>query len=254
MKKTIIFDIDGTAINSPSQKLPTQRLIQAIAQLKNDYHICAATGRVWTFAKPVLQSLQLTDPCVISAGTQICDPKTGKILWQKVIDEKALNNAVQLFKEYPEIKILFNDCTEDDYLNGGILPKDLRINDSVYFLEQIFVPENIAPEIHKKLNTIEGITCVMVVAQKPGCKDLHIINKNATKEHAIAELLKLLQTDKKDTIGIGDGHNDLHLFNAVNQKMAVGNAVPDLKAHADVVIDNVTNDGMAKYLETLVKN
>lgn len=254
MKKAIIFDLDGTAIDSPTQKLPTNSLIDVIQRIKDIYYLSAATGRVWTFAKPVLQGLKLTDPCIISAGTQICDPVTGKILWEKTMEESSLYKALEIFKQYPEFKLLSNDGTENDYLYGGILPKDFTVKEPIYFLEQIFVPDMIAKEICDKLNTINGIICVMVVAQRPGCRDLHIINKFATKEHTIGELLKLLHITKKDTIGIGDGYNDIHLFNAVNYKVAMGNAVPELKSVADKVIDSVKNDGMAEYLKTLLSD
>ena len=92
----------------------------------------------------------------------------------------------------------------------------------------------------------------MVLAQKPGCRDLHFINEFATKEHTIAELLKHLHIDKKDTIGVWDGHNDIHLFNAVGYKIAMGNAVEDLKQRADIIIGNVQDDGLATYLESLL--
>lgn len=53
-------------------------------------------------------------------------------------------------------------------------------------------------------------------------------------------------------IGIGDGANDIHLFNAVGLKVAMGNAVPSLKEKADIVIGHVTDDGLAQYFEDLV--
>ena len=252
MKKAIIFDLDGTAIDSPLQKLPTDKLINTIQQLKGKYYLSAATGRVWTFAKPVLQSLKLIDPCIISAGTQICDPVSGKILWQKTIDEISLHKAIEILQQYPELKLLYNDGTEDDYLYGGILPKDFIVKEPVYFLEQIFVPDKIAAEICNKLNKIDGVICVMVVAQRPGCRDLHVINKSATKEQTIGELLKLIRVPKENTIGIGDGYNDIHLFNAVNYKIAMGNSVPELKSRADKIINSVKIDGMTEYLQTLI--
>lgn len=252
MKKAIIFDIDGTAIDSPTQKLPSENLTNVIEKLKNKYYICAATGRVWSFVKPVLKCMKLTDPCIISAGTQICNPVTGEILWQKTVDKKALNQAIEIIKQYPEYKILYNDNTEHDYFYGGINPKKISIKEPVYFFEQIFIPDKVAIEIYNKLSKIEEIACVMVVAQKPGHRDLHIINKSATKEHSVAELLKIINVEKNDTIGIGDGHNDIHLFNAVQYKVVVDNAVPELKIMADKVIDSVSNDGMTKYFETLI--
>ncbi|QQR79105.1 MAG: HAD family phosphatase [Candidatus Moraniibacteriota bacterium] len=250
-KKAIIFDLDGTAIDSPVQKLPTESLKQAIRAAQERYFLSSATGRVWSFAKPVLQALGLTDPCIISAGTQICNPVTGNILWQKNIDPSALVQVVSIFCEYPEWKLLFNDGTEEDYFHGGVFPKDFSTPDPVYFLEQVFVPDTLAAELFGKLSSIAGITCVMVVSQKPGLKDLHIVNSEATKEQAVAQLLGILGSSKDDAIGIGDGHNDMHLFNAVGYRVAMGNAIPELKNVSDEIIGSVKEDGLARYLRSL---
>jgi hydroxymethylpyrimidine pyrophosphatase-like HAD family hydrolase len=39
MKKLIIFDIDGTAVDSPSKKIPSQRLIKQIERLSTKFLI-----------------------------------------------------------------------------------------------------------------------------------------------------------------------------------------------------------------------
>lgn len=132
--KAIIFDIDGTAINSPTQKIPSDRLIQAVRKIEKDYFVCAATGRVWTFAEPVLKGLSLTDPCIISAGTQICNPTTGEILWQCDIDKADLESALKIASEYSDYRVLYNDNDEEAYLNGGLEVSTLQVNEPVYFL------------------------------------------------------------------------------------------------------------------------
>lgn len=249
--KAIILDLDGTVVDSPLQKLPSKRLVKALRKLQKDYFICSATGRVWSFAQPLLKALKLIDPCVISAGTQICDPVTGKILWQKTIDEEVLRRVIKLLRKYPDWKLLYNDGTEDDYFNGGAYPNDFIADEPVYFLEQVFIPDTTAQEIYQKLGKVKGITCVMVTAQKPGCRDLHIVNSEATKEQALAKLLKMIKVDRKNSIGVGDGSNDIHLFNAVEYRVAMGNAVEDLKNMADEVIGNVEKDGLVDYFDKL---
>ena len=112
------------------------------------------------------------------------------------------------------------------------------------------MPDAIAEEVYRILTQIEGIAVVIVVSRNPGCRDIHVVHASATKEHAIAELLKLLRVDRNDTIGIGDGYNDIHLFNAVNSKVAMGNAVPELNKSADKNIGLVSEDGLAQYLAT----
>lgn len=250
-KEVIIFDLDGTAINSPKQKLPSERLVKAANSLKSHFFLCAATGRVWSFASPVLQSLQLTDPCIISAGTQICDPVTGKILWEKCIDNSNLNLVLDVFRQFPEYKLLYNDGTEDDYFNGGVYPENFVAKEPVYFLEQVFIPDIVAQNIFNKLQSISGVTCVMVTAQKPGFRDLHIVHNAATKEFAVAELLRIINIPSEATIGVGDSYNDVHLFNAVKYKVAMGNAIPELKSMADEVIGPVVDDGLSTYFEKL---
>jgi len=250
-RRAIIFDIDGTAINSPSQKVPSDRLITIVRKIESDYYVCAATGRVWSFAEPILQGLSLVDPCIISAGTQICNPATGEILWQCDIDSLDVEAVVAVAKEYPSYKVLYNDNDEDAYLGGGLDIAGLELDRPVYFFELIFVPQDIAPEIVAKLSAIEGIAVTLAVAQRVGFNDIHITNRNATKEHAIAELLSIMNISRANTIGIGDGHNDIHLFKAVNHKVAMGNAVDELKSIANETIGLVTNDGFAEYLEKL---
>lgn len=251
MKPAIILDLDGTAVDSPEQKLPSQRLIAAVKNLLPKYHISSATGRNWTYGKSVIQALGLTDPCIISAGTQICDPQTGKILWQQTIPPQVVKQVVEVLNKYPDYKMLFNDYVEEEYLEGGTYPKDFTTNQDVYLMESIFLPEELSYKIQDEIKAIDGVTCVMVVAQKPGTRDLHIVNEQATKEHAVQELLKMLGVDKSHTTGVGDGHNDLDVFKAVGHKVAMGNAVPELKAEADEVIGDVKDDGLAGWMEGL---
>lgn len=250
-EKVIIFDIDGTAIDSPKQKLPSSDLVRATKEIESQFYLSAATGRVWTFAKPVLQGLRLVDPSIISAGTQICNPVTGEILWQKNIPDESLGKVVEIFKTNPDYKLLHNDGTEEDYFYGGVSPKDFTHEEPVYFLEQVFVPDLIASRLYEKLGNVKGITSVMVNSQRPGCRDIHIVNNLATKEQAVAELLKLLGVKRENSIGVGDSYNDVHLFNAVGHKVAMGNSISELRNVADETIGFVEEDGLAQYLHSL---
>lgn len=253
-QKAIIFDLDGTAIDSPIQKVPTPRLAKATQKLQDSYYLCAATGRCWSFAEPVLKGLDLEDLCIISGGTQICNPKTGEIVWQKDIDPQALKEVVSIFMKNGTQKLIFNDYTEDDYFHAGTFPKDFDVNQKVNWLSQSFVPDELATKMEPELSAVGGVTCVMVVSQKPGCRDMHIVNELATKEHAIAELLSRLGVDRLNTIGIGDGHNDIDLFTAVDTKVAMTNAVESLKSEAEIIIGDVKDDGLAAYFEELASS
>ncbi len=251
--KVIILDLDGVVVDSPKQKLPSKELVKATKELIKDYYICAATGRVWTFTKDILQMLDLQDPCIISAGTQIVKPQTGEVVWQKSLKKEMVDRVIKLLREYPDYKLMYNDSDSREYFFGGTHAKDFKAKEPVYVINFIFVPDELAKEIAERLNKIDGVVCIMAVAQKPGMRDLHITNSQATKEQAIKELLQMIKVKKENTIGVGDGHNDINLFKAVGRKIAMGNAVEDLKKTADVVIGSVKDDGLVDYFKTLIK-
>lgn len=249
--KALIFDIDGTAIGSPAQKVPTERLNASVRAIESEYYICAATGRPWPFAQPVLQGMGLVDPCIISGGTQICDPQDGTILWQCNIEVQDVEAIKAVLMKSPGYGLIINDFSEADYFAGGFNPSDLDTTKEVYFADYIFVPNEEASKIADELQKIASISCLLGTSQKPGHKDIHMTNKVATKEHAVAELLSRIHVARKDTYGFGDALNDTHLFNAVQVKVAMGNAIPELKAMADEVIAPVNEDGLAQYFERL---
>jgi Cof subfamily protein (haloacid dehalogenase superfamily) len=253
MKKTsaLIFDVDGTAIDSPAQKIPSQRLSKSIRAIEDTYYICAATGRPWPFAEPVLRGLNLIDPCIISGGTQICDPQSGEILWQCDIEPEDVKAVKNILLGYSKYHLIINDFSEAEYHQGGFPVSELDVDKDIFFIDFIYIPESEAKEIADKIRTIEGVTCTLATAHNAGQNDIHITNKAATKEHAVAELLNRVQVDKKNTYGFGDALNDVHLFRAVAQKIAMGNAVPELKELADEVIGVVSQDGLAEYFERL---
>lgn len=249
--KALIIDIDGTAIDSPIQKAPTQRLIDATRAIEDEYYVCAATGRTWSTGKPVIRSLSLVDPCVISGGTQICDPRTGEILWQCNISKSDMEVVKSTLMEYPEYGVIMNDFSQEDYESGGIPIDQLDIKQDMFFVVYPYVPLEVATVIANKLRALQGIKCLLGTSQREGYKDIHITNSAATKEHAIAELLTRLKVGRQNTWGFGDALNDIHLFNAVDTKVAMGNAIQELKDQADEVIAPVSEDGLAQYFESL---
>lgn len=224
-QKIIIFDLDGTAIDTPERQAPSKRLIDAIHSAKSSYHLCAATGRVWSFAQPVLRSLGLVDPCIISAGTQICNPLSGKVLWETVIEPKAIQAVVVGLRKYPTYTVLYNDYDESTYFHGASMPLSFASDMPIHFLGILFVPEDKARVVAGSFSSIDGITSTLALSQRPGFIDILITHKEATKEHAVAKLLEILGATRENAIGIGDGLNDVHLFNAVDRKIAMGNAV-----------------------------
>lgn len=75
--------------------------------------------------------------------------------------------------------------------------------------------------------------------------------KNSDKRIAVELVLDKLGLTKADAIGFGDGDNDLAMFAAVAQGIAMENATDNLKAEAAFVTDIAESDGLAKALGRL---
>lgn len=98
--KMLIFDLDGTAIPNRQDGLPTDHLVKVVDKLKKTMKVCIATGRPLFQAKPIIANLHITDPSIISGGTQIIDPITEKILWEKDIEKSLVRKILKTVSPY----------------------------------------------------------------------------------------------------------------------------------------------------------
>jgi hydroxymethylpyrimidine pyrophosphatase-like HAD family hydrolase len=55
----------------------------------------------------------------------------------------------------------------------------------------------------------------------------------------------------EDVYAFGDGLNDIEMIKGVGTGVAMGNAVEELKRHADLVTADVADDGISKALSKL---
>lgn len=75
----------------------------------------------------------------------------------------------------------------------------------------------------------------------------------AHKGYGLEYLCRYLGIDQKDVIAVGDQHNDISMIQAAGLGVAVQNALPEVKAAADIVTE-ATNDqnAIAEILEKYV--
>jgi hydroxymethylpyrimidine pyrophosphatase-like HAD family hydrolase len=241
--KAIIFDLDGTAIPNKANAQPSTDLIQAIYEGQKTLILSAATGRPFPAAKDILQTLELASPCIVAAGTQIVNPQTSEVLWEAQIEDSDIQEILLICHPYHyQIKI------RDEPLGKGKPAADRDIHGSVNVLYVIGCAPADAKDILERLASIPTVSASGVISWTGNGIDIHVTHRDATKEHAVAELLRILGIVRNDVIGVGDGDNDIHLFNAVGLKVAMGNATDLLKSLADAVCDSVEDEGLAKII------
>lgn len=76
--------------------------------------------------------------------------------------------------------------------------------------------------------------------------------EEASKGKALEALAEHLGIRRDEIACIGDGENDLSMFEASGLKIAMGNAADSLKMRADYVAGTNSNDGAAKAIEQYV--
>lgn len=245
--EAIVFDLDGTAIINAQDVLPSERLIKTIKAAGVSFKLCAATGRPISSAKKILDTLGLVDPCVISAGTEIVDPRTGEMLWECDIEPDDVQRVLEICGPYPYELLIRNEL-----VGKGTTAKERRVTEPVNVMYLMQCSEADATKILETLASVPTISVSGVTSWTGKDIDIHITHKEATKEHAIAKLLEMIGVAKDKVIGVGDANNDVHLFKSIGLKVAMGNATDLLKSQADVVCEAVEDDGLAKIIEEML--
>lgn len=272
MKKVIFIDIDGTLVGFDS-KAP-QTAIDAIRQTrKNGNLVFICTGRSNPEILPSIRDIGFDG--IIGAGGAYIEIDN-QVVKHETLPESTVRELLELFRKekigcYLETNngLFSNDyCISSihDNLLAGLpdtpevkektlsqvewftsLLKDMRNHELEYnqinkicFINKNYPFESIERDFGEKVELHHST--IPQYGQNSGEAGV----KNQDKYAAITFVLDYLDLDKTDSIGLGDGDNDIAMFSAVGLGIAMANGTDKLKAVADDVTDAVDEDGLAK--------
>lgn len=244
--KALFLDLDGTTVLY-QQPQATLKVRGAIRNADKLVKVCLATGRVLSQVKPIISDLELSGLCIIANGIQIYDPKNGQIIRQTGIPPQMVTPVFQLLTSYHLEIRQFNGIIDLPY-HGEQTDRPIL---------SLYAPElmnGLADEIIDKLNALGKLSAHKMSKPKEDTVGLEICHSEASKLHAISVVAKLLQINTHEMIGVGDSYNDFPLLMACGLKIAMGNAVPELKAIADYIAPPVEEDGVATVIEKFILN
>lgn len=247
--KIIFFDLDGTLID-PATKAISPKIRQTVKQLRaQGIKVCAVTGRpcaslpdfgdlefdvMATFngcfcytADAVLYSNPISKQdvqTVLANATAL-----GRPVSVAVRDRMAANGIDQDLSDYYRVPGLTLTVAEDfeDACKEDIYQIMLGYKES--YRDAI----------------LRNTTGVKLAISWERAVD--VIPATGGKGCAIAQILKHFGFATDDAIAFGDSFNDLEMLQAVGKGIAMGNAVPQLKAVADEVCGSVAEDGVYHY-------
>ncbi len=244
--KVLLCDVDGTLIPNKENGLPSRKVIKAIQKANEHILVGVATARSYWQISHILDLVPFTAPCVITGGAQVIDPKTRKTFSEKGI---SIEDVVTIAAIGYSLRITFTVADRDgerpyDKKNIPTSPLDLYTN---------AMSVKKADEFIRLISHISTVSMHKALAWG-NTDNVHvtIAHPKATKNDGVAEVAKILGISTREIIGVGEGYNDFPFLMACGLKIAMGNAVEDVKAIADHVAPTVDNDGVAYAIEKFV--
>ena len=243
--KALILDVDGTLIPNKRDGMPSEKVKNAIAKASKLIHVGVATSRPYFILSHIVEHLKLSGPSIIVGGAQIIDTTSKKILFEQPLLKEDIFKVADILKKSPVQFTVFDDGKDI------IFSKHYKPKNPLQLWIHTLTPLQ-ADSYIDGLSHISTVDVYRLPSWEKGKVDIGINHSSATKQHGILEITKLLKIETHDIIGVGDGDNDFPLLMACGLRVAMGNAVDDLKAIADYIAPSVENDGVADVIEKFV--
>ncbi len=241
-----MLDLDGTLILNQKGGLPSVAVTNAITKAKKHVHICLATSRPYIYAAGILDHLSLSGYSVINGGSQIINTKTRDFVWEQPMDQADIAILSDILTK-EGISFWFTNDNTNIHPPFRSIPKRVF---QIYIGADFTNPQ--ADNLIAKISHLPGIAAHKVPSWNKGFFCITITHAKATKQHGVFEVAKLLGIQTHDMIGVGDGYNDFPLLMSCGLKVAMGNAVPELKEIADYIAPTVENDGVVDIINKFI--
>ncbi len=244
--KALVFDLDGTAIPKRPDGMPSSVVVEAVREAKKVCTVSVATGRPYSLCQKIVDALEIDDLCILNGGTHLYSRKSSDYVWKQEIDELVLQELFFKLRKFGKY-----DVADEKRLER--VPLSQYITSEPVALSCIFSTTKAdSEEIKSIVNSFGSITANSTSSWKEGTFDVHITHELATKKHALQSLLSRIDVDIDQTMVVGDGGNDLPLFELAGLKVAMGNAEEVLKKQANWIAPSVNDDGLAVAIKKFI--
>lgn len=268
--KLVIFDLDGTLLDDKGEI--GRDTIDLVKKLDNyGVQFSFASGRLHSALTDYAAQLGIHTPLISLDGCLIKSYPQGLTIYESVMPDKHVLKTIALAEKF---LVRFALChadaiyfTEHNSIIADLIDKFGAKYEEVHSyshlidktLEIVLVSEykEYIKEIEKRLSfpyTFGLNTTYSKSYQNPGMYLLEIRKQGSSKATGLKKLGSHLRIRISDTAVLGDWYNDKSLFQTKAVKVAVANAVPELKFLSDYVTQRTNDeDGVAEFLEMIYK-
>ncbi len=267
--KLIASDIDGTLLNSKSRLSETT--IDAVKKaVDNGIIFCLASGRSPFSQSYTRDSLGLAgmpviayNGALVTVPVALGQPGSQKVIYdQKLSYEDALR-IMMMGEENDTTMFIWSDKLYINRVNEKTEnysrladTKPVLSMDYKYMAEQgvIKIIWDDDPEVLKVLEANLPSDLSKTVNYFTSCPFfLEFVDTNVSKGIALKKLAEYYNIPRAEVLAFGDDRNDISMIEYAGCGVAMGNGIPQLKATADHI--TLTNDenGVASFIEKLIK-
>lgn len=267
----VIFDVDGTLVNDEGEI--GERTKKIIMQLKKCGVLFSfASGRLHSALVPLAEELKIYSPLISLDGTAIKSIAGKEFIYRSFLNESHVKKAIEYSEKYLlNIALCHSEAIYYTEQNS-VIPKLMNKFGAVYkevdsyddfrdkTLEIVFAGDKrrTVEYIRDKLSfplTFGTSVSFFRSQTHEGIYYLEVRRSGSSKGKAMRRLLKYLKIKENYTAVLGDWYNDISLFESKAIKIALRNAIPELKKAADYVLDKSNNEeGVIEFLEALLKS
>ena len=265
--KLITIDIDDTLVNTAKQVTPRVKaaLQEATAQ---GVKVVLTTGRPLPGVQEYLDELGLNhqdDQYAITYNGGVVQTTNGEELGGKELaysDYLRLREVADELGAYLQVETIdaaYTSAKEINYWASRenflikmpliIKPVD-EMDPNDHYVKFMFIGDEADIDSWRDALPADVKEAYYIVKSTP--QHLEFMHKDATKGSGLLTLAAKLGIDRSETMALGDQQNDVTMIEAAGLGVAMGNAVPEVKAVADVETTTQNADGVGVAVEKWV--
>ena len=278
MSRTLyVSDLDGTLLSTDSRI--SAQSAQIISELTDaGALITIATARTPATVVPLLAHTRMSPPAVVMTGCAYWMREEGHFRQPHFVPASDLEGALDFCAAHgvhPFVYVMASDMAsldvyhaatrlnkaeENFYLERSRLalkrfhlgtPKAARASEYTMLLYAMGDENRIRPAAEAFAATTECSVCCYPDVFNPRIWNFEVFPPGISKASALARLRQEMNADR--LVVFGDSLNDLPMLAIADTAVAVANALPEVKAAADIVIDANYTDSVAKFIAEDIK-
>lgn len=248
--KAVFFDIDGTLLSHRLGDVPASARRAVEALRAKGIRCLIASGRHREEIRRLPVEPMRFDGYLTLNG-QLCMDADGEIFSAEPITGLAKERILQVFhSKEAAVMLVEKDTMYLNMVNGRVRKAQADISSPIPPLGSYT-----GNPIYQAVAYVTSGEEAAFSRLLPGCVitrwnpgGIDIIQASGGKEAGIRAYLEKTGIPREQTMAFGDAQNDLQMLSYVGIGIAMGNAVPEVKAQADYVTASVEEDGIEKAL------